>query len=266
MPRVTGEEAGPNATGVVATGTGQNATGLKADGETTGVFAFSKNGEAVHAHTESTVVAAVAAFNVSEDGTGAAVFAKKEGGTGAAVFAEKQGDQGHAGFFIGNVHVTRSLFVEGDIALANVADFAEDFDVVGTDLQAAAAAAATVVVDPGTVMVLADEEVLRPCEKPYDRRVAGVVSGGGSYRPGIILDKRPGVSGRAPIALLGKVSCKVDADLGPIAVGDLLTTSPTLGHAMRVTDSHSALGAVLGKAMRALPRGQASIPVLVTLQ
>jgi hypothetical protein len=253
MTRVTGEEAGTNAIGVVAVATGQNSVGLKADGETNGIFAFSKNGEAVHAHTESPGVAALAAFNINPDGTG------------AAIFGEKRGDKGHAGFFVGNVHVTRNLFVEGDIALANVADFAEDFDVVGAEC-GVAAAAPTAVVEPGTVMVLADEETLRPCDKPYDRRVAGVVSGGGSYRPGIILDKRPGVPGRAPIALLGKVYCKVDADLEPIAVGDLLTTSPTSGHAMRATDPHNALGAVLGKAMRALPRGQASIPVLVTLQ
>jgi hypothetical protein len=35
---------------------------------------------------------------------------------------------------------------------------------------------------------------------------------------------------------VGKVYCKVDADAGPIAVGDLLTSSNTVGHAMRVSD------------------------------
>ncbi len=259
MPRVTGEETGTNAIGVAAIAAGQNAIGLRADGETNGVFAFSKNGEAVHAHTESANVASVAAFNINPDGTG------------AAVFAEKKGDKGHAGFFIGNVHVTRSLFVEGDISLANVADLAEDFAVTaGLNLATASARAAadiaTEAVEPGTVMVLADEETLRPSDEPYDRRVVGVVSGAGAYRPGIVLDKRPGVLGRAPIALLGKVCCKVDADFGPIAVGDLLTTSPTVGHAMRVSDPLSALGAILGKAMRALQSGRGAIPVLVTLQ
>jgi hypothetical protein len=263
MPRVTGEETGTNAIGVVGIAAGQNAIGLRADGETNGVSAFSKNGEAVHAHTESANVASVAAFNINPDGIG------------AAVFAEKKGDKGHAGFFAGNVHITRNLSVEGDIALANVADFAEDFAVTAGLRTASARAAADIAtgtatdaeaVEPGTVMVLADEETLRPSDKPYDRRVVGVVSGAGAYRPGIVLDKRPGVPGRVPIALLGKVYCKVDGDFGPIAVGDPLTTSPTVGHAMRVSDPHSALGAVLGKAMRALPSGRGAIPVLVTLQ
>jgi hypothetical protein len=44
----------------------------------------------------------------------------------------------------------------------------------------------------------------------------------------------------------GKVHCKVDAQYGLIEVGDLLTTSPMLGHAMRVLDSARAFCSVLG--------------------
>ena len=71
---------------------------------------------------------------------------------------------------------------------------------------------------------------------------------------------------RAPVALLGKVFCKVDASLAPIAVGDLLTTSPTPGHGMKATDSAKAFGAVIGKALRPFKDGLGLIPILVALQ
>ena len=48
----------------------------------------------------------------------------------------------------------------------------------------------------------------------YDKRVAGVVSGAGDYKPGIVLDKQPSTHIRQPIALLGKVYCKTDASYG----------------------------------------------------
>jgi hypothetical protein len=60
--------------------------------------------------------------------------------------------------------------------------------------------------------------------------------------------------------------CKVDADIAPIQVGDLLTTSPTKGHAQKVLDSSQAIGAIVGKALGALEKGQGKIPVLVMLQ
>ena len=60
--------------------------------------------------------------------------------------------------------------------------------------------------------------------------------------------------------------CKVDADAGPIAVGDLLTTSDTPGHAMRVADPYQGLGAVIGKALRPLLTGRTLLPILVALQ
>ena len=60
---------------------------------------------------------------------------------------------------------------------------------------------------------------------------------------------------RCPLALSGKVWCKVDADWAPIEVGDMLTTSPTPGHAMRATDPARAFGAVIGKALGSLSVG-----------
>lgn len=153
-----------------------------------------------------------------------------------------------AGFFEGDVEVT------GDIRLTN-ADCAEDFDVSGANK-----------VEPGTVMVLGNEGVLFQSQQAYDKRVAGVISGAGDYKPGIVLDKRQSSGNRQPVALMGKVFCKVDAQFGAIEVGDLLTTSSTPGHAMKTSDPFKAFGAVIGKALRPLTEGQGLIPILVALQ
>ena len=57
-----------------------------------------------------------------------------------------------------------------------------------------------------------------------------------------------------------------DASKGPIQPGDLLTTSNTPGHAMKVTDYTRAQGATIGKAMGSLDEGQGLVLVLVALQ
>jgi hypothetical protein len=153
-----------------------------------------------------------------------------------------------AGFFQGDVEVT------GDIRLTN-ADCAEDFNVSEEAL-----------VEPGTVMVLGEEEILLPSHQAYDKRVAGVISGAGNYKPGIVLDKQESQQRRLPVALLGKVFCKVDAQYSAIEVGDLLTTSSTPGHAMKADDPLKAFGTVIGKALRPLKEGQGLIPILIALQ
>jgi hypothetical protein len=69
-----------------------------------------------------------------------------------------------------------------------------------------------------------------------------------------------------PVALLGKVYCKVDAGYGSIDVGDLLTTSSTPGHAMKADDPVKAFGTVIGKALTQFTGGTGLIPILITLQ
>jgi hypothetical protein len=152
------------------------------------------------------------------------------------------------------LHVNGTIRATGDIVLDN-ADCAEEFDVTGKEA-----------IEPGTVMTLNDDATLTPSKTPYDRRVAGVVSGAGSFRPAMVLDKRDGATSRVPVALLGKVFCKADATESPIAVGDLLTTSSTTGHAMKATDRDRAFGAVLGKALGSLNKGRGLVPILVALQ
>jgi len=174
---------------------------------------------------------------------------------GAGLYAENRKAGGWAAKLRGRVEVIGGDVVlrGGDLLLDN-ADCAEDFDVDGE------------LCEPGTVMVLTEDGTLRASAGAYDPCVAGVLSGAGDYRPGIILDRSAPSARRRPLALLGKVFCKVDAGLQPIAVGDLLTTADLPGHAMKATDRDRAFGAVLGKALRPLGSGQDLIPVLVALQ
>jgi hypothetical protein len=165
---------------------------------------------------------------------------------------------GHVG--IGTRSPTEKLDVNGNITatgdvILTGADCAEDFDVEeGQPL------------DPGLVMVIADGDTLRQCTEPYDKRVAGVLSGAGDFRPGIVLGRQQAQENRMPLALSGKAFCKVDAQYSAIGVGDLLTTSPTPGHAMKAGDPLKAFGAVIGKALRPLTEGQGLIPILIALQ
>jgi hypothetical protein len=142
----------------------------------------------------------------------------------------------------------------GDIILKN-ADCAEEFDVNGAST-----------LDAGTVMVFGGDGALCESTRPYDRKVAGVLSGAGEYQPAIVLDRKGSSASRRPLALVGKVNCKVDADYGAVDVGDLLTTSATPGHAMKSSDPLQSFGAVLGKALRPLKEGKGVIPILVALQ
>jgi hypothetical protein len=101
----------------------------------------------------------------------------------------------------------------------------------------------------------------------YDRKVAGIISGAGGVRPGMLMTQSGSMAdGDHPVALTGRVYCWADASSGPIAPGDLLTTSDTPGHAMKVTNYAKARGAVLGKAMTALKQGKGLVLALVTLQ
>ena len=55
-------------------------------------------------------------------------------------------------------------------------------------------------------------------------------------------------------ALSGRVYALADASNGAIKPGDLLTSSDIPGHCMKVTDSHLAQGAIIGKAMSSRSR------------
>ena len=224
-----------------------------------GLQATSNARDGIQGVSSANLYAGVSGTNL-KGGYGLRAASDEAGGTG--IYAR---GQQHAAIFVGNVQATGKVQVNGDqvitgtvtvdkdIVLTNGADCAEEFDVADS-------------AGSGTVMVIGDDEALRPSAEPYDRRVAGVVSGGGEYKPALLLDRRASSRPRSAVALVGKVCCKVDADHGAIKVGDLLTTSPTPGHAMRASDRDRAFGAVIGKALQALESGQGLIPILVALQ
>jgi hypothetical protein len=230
---------GMSQTGIGVNGVSQTSVGVQGNSASSrGVAGFSDSFQGVYGH--SGAQAGVVGESDQFDG----VFGISHNPAHAGVSGHNPG--GLAGFFDGDLEVT------GDIRIAG-ADCAEAFEVVDR-----------VKAEPGTVMVLDDSGGLRVSDRSYDTRVAGVVSGGGAYRPALLLDT-PAAGGGVPVALVGQTYCKVDATSAPIAVGDLLTTSNTPGLAMKADDPRRAFGAVLGKALAACT-GQGLIPILVTLQ
>jgi hypothetical protein len=240
------------------------------NGKGFGVWAFSQGGTAILAtndrpgtadadafvaFTSSPNHAAVAGHN---NGNGFGVWAFSQGGTAIKAVQGSAGSAGSpVGHFEGDVYTNGNHHVTGDLVLINSsADIAEDFDLEDDPSNA----------EPGTVLVIHPSGRLSACAEPYDTRVAGVVSGAGDLRPAIVLQRLQDRSGRSPVALLGKAVCKVDAAFGGIAAGDLLTTSPTLGHAMKVADRAQAVGAILGKALHSLDTGRGLVPILVSLR
>jgi hypothetical protein len=88
---------------------------------------------------------------------------------------------------------------------------------------------------------------------PVDKGVVGIVGG----------SSEASWSGQAPLVVAGVVAfCNVDATNGAIAVGDLLISSSTPGHAMRANETPPP-GTVIAKALEPLEGGTGTIRVLV---
>lgn len=164
----------------------------------------------------------------------------------------------------GATRVSGTLTTTGEatvpvINITGGSDVSEQFDIK----------AKTGKVEPGMVVAIdpARAGELIVSTKAYDRTVAGVISGAGGVKPGMVMGQSETLAyGRYPVALTGRVYVKVDATKNAVVPGDMLTTSNTPGHAMKVTDHVKAQGAIIGKAMTALPKGKGLVLVLVTLQ
>jgi hypothetical protein len=156
----------------------------------------------------------------------------------------------YAKFFNSGNFSVKTLTIRGG------ADLAEPFEFSGGD------------VAKGSVLVIDDEQPgkLKLSDRPYDTRVAGIASGANGVNPGISLHQEGIMEGGQNLALSGRVYVLADATLGAIRPGDLLTTSGTPGHAMKVSKPGRAQGAILGKAMSGLKEGKGMVLVLVTLQ
>jgi hypothetical protein len=225
-----------------------------------GVYGSSVGGNGVYAeNTDPNATKDAIQGVTSSNYSGVAGVSGINNSNGPGVMGTSKG--GPAGHFEGDLNVTRYVMVGGNIKLTSTtgdvtfSDCAEDFDISEVEE-----------IEPGSVMVISQDGVLQKSHQAYDKRVAGVISGAGNLKPGIILGKQQSQNNRMPISLVGKVNCRVDAEYSPIEVGDLLTTSDTPGHAMKVADPLNAFGAVIGKALRPLPAGKGLIPILIALQ
>lgn len=138
-------------------------------------------------------------------------------------------------------------------------DLSERFDINAGDLEP----------EPGMLVSIdpANPGELVLSTTAYDRTAAGVISGAGGVNPGMLMGQAGSIAnGKHPVALTGRVYCHVDASFGEIEPGDLITTSSTPGHGMKVGDHDQAQGAIIGKAMTGLKEGRGLVLVLVSLQ
>jgi len=121
--------------------------------------------------------------------------------------------------------------------------------------------------EPGSVMSIdpARPGGLLVASTPYDRRVAGVVSGAKEYKPGITLRGLAEIQG-VTLTLSGTVYCLASDVNGPVRAGDLLTSSSIPGYAQRAADADRARGAILGKAMEDLQGSRGHVLMLASLQ
>lgn len=152
-----------------------------------------------------------------------------------------EGENGYVG--IGTATPQRPLDVNGFIRSQAVeitggSDIAEPYDVLATDC-----------VSPVAGMVVSIDAVqlgkMRVSNGAYDRTVAGIISGANGVNPGLTLTQQGSVAdGAMPVANVGRVWCLCDADANaPIVAGDLLTTSESVGHAMKVGNADYKPGA-----------------------
>ncbi len=161
----------------------------------------------------------------------------------------------YAGYFSGTLYCTGTTNTDV-LTIRGGADVAERFDVTDE-------------VKAGMVVAIDPDQPGKMCvaRGAYNPRVAGVISGANELAAGMVLGEFAGCENAQPVALTGRVWTYCDASDKAIEPGDLLTTSDRAGYAMAATDRERSHGAVIGKAMSRLAKGQSGLVlVLVNLQ
>lgn len=264
-------------------GPGQDAIWADADGSNTGVYAFTDTGYGVRSITSSftqgtAVYADGGAYGVyarAISANGAAIYATNDSGNaliavndeaGYASLAGITNNAGAWGGYFRNNAGGSALWVDGltqtkTLQILGGADVAESFDIAPAD---------STLPKPGMVVVInpAQPGALRVSDTSYDMKVAGVISGANGLNAGMVLGAEDVnmAHGQHAVAMAGRVWCMVDATLGAVEPGALLTTSTTPGHAMVASDRERSHGCVIGKAMTPLHEGKGLVLVLVNLQ
>jgi hypothetical protein len=157
------------------------------------------------------------------------------------------------------MHVTGDSLIEGTLSLKGLkadkthpGNIAEFFRVDNDDH-----------ISEGDILAASDlgESVLAKTKEAYMTSVIGVVTG----KPLVAINNSGEEEKVYPIALCGKVRCKVDAKNGPIKPGDLIVSSENPGHGMKgKIDSFGKVGSVIGKALEGIESGVGSIMVFIT--
>jgi hypothetical protein len=194
------------------------------------------------------------------------VISEESRGSGGRALVHGLGNEliiNYASDFSGGTHVMGSgLKVDGItstkvLRITGGADLAEPFNMSGSNN-----------ILPGAAVVIDDKRPgnLAMSSKAYDRRVAGIVSGAGGVKPGIVLVQEGKLDQGQNIALSGRVYAMATNCNGVIKPGDLLTTSDIPGRLMKATDSSLWSGAIVGKAMSGLDESSGLVLCLVNLQ
>ena len=202
-----------------------------------------------------TSVGSYATAHFQNDGTGEVLWLSKDNAAGGEFIVAINEHSGGRVFSVDDNGWTKVSVLE----ITGGADLSEQFDVSEQTEQ----------VEPGMVMVIDADHPgkLALSDTAYDRKVAGVLSGAGGVKPGMLMGQAGTIAdGKHPVALTGRVWTWCDASGGAIRPGDLLTTSDVPGHAMKVADHGKAQGAMIGKAMTPLSDGTGLVLVLVSLQ
>ena len=125
--------------------------------------------------------------------------------------------------------------------------------------------------EPGDVVSFdPSEDRIVLSSQPVEHFVCGVIS----TAPGFVLNSdSAGQSGKwYPVALAGRVPCKVTDENGPIRRGDLLTSSSSPGYAMKAQpilvngEYIFSAGTVIGKSLGNFESGQGSVDIFVCLR
>jgi hypothetical protein len=251
---VIGEANLGNAWGVY----GKSTEGIGVVGTTVAAHTFTKSA----VYGLSTGDGGIGIIGEANAGNAWGVYGKSTGGAGVV----GESTTGLAGLFRGKVQVNGTTATQ-ILQITGGADLSEGFEVRGAN-QVAGQVASTAI-EPGMVVVIDPKHAskLIVSSTAYDRRAAGVISGAGGIKTGMLMGQSGSVAdGDYPVALAGRVYCWADASKGSIEPGDLLTTSSTPGHAMKAVGQRRAQGAIVGKALTGLREGKGLILILVTLR
>jgi hypothetical protein len=118
---------------------------------------------------------------------------------------------------------------------------------------------------PGSVVAASsDGDGIQLSGQAYDPAAVGVISGAGTFEPGMRIGSREDGSSDLPVAVSGQVYVRVSSEAGAIRVGDLLVSSSIPGVAMRGADPNKLTGTVIGKALQPYAgEGESLIRMLV---